>query len=119
MKHPLECNRPDSGALCSLGACECGAQASPGIVVAGIKAHGVSVALQAFVKVFIGKVLVPCQGVGICEAGVQLQRPLKELEGIFVLLQTIMQSLQDTHAWTKGGGEERAKGGDRRGDQGH
>ena len=76
--------------------------------MAGVKAHGVAVALQAFVKVFIGKVLMARQSVGICEAGVQLQRPLEELEGIFMLLQTIMQSLQDTHAsfgpWMGGGG---------------
>lgn len=60
--------------------------------MAGVKAHGMAVALKALVKVFIGKVLVASQGVGICEAGVQLQRPLKELEGILMLLQGIMQA---------------------------
>ena len=34
------------------------AQALPGIVVAGVQAHGVAVALQPFVEIFIGKVLM-------------------------------------------------------------
>ena len=60
---------------------------SPGIVVAWVQAHGVPVALQPLLKVLIGKVLVACQSVGICEGGVQLQSPLEELEGILMLLQ--------------------------------
>ena len=64
----------------------------PGIVVARVQAHGMAVALQALVKVLIGKVLVACQGVGIGEAGVQLQGPLKELQCILVLLQGFAKS---------------------------
>ena len=58
----------------------------PSVVVAGVQAHGMPVALQALVKVFIGKVLMPRQSVGVCEAGIKLQRPLEELEGILMFL---------------------------------
>ena len=60
---------------------------SPGIVVTRVKTHGVPVALQPLLKVLIGKVLMPCQGVGICEGGVQLQSPLEKFECILMLLQ--------------------------------
>ena len=58
----------------------------PCVVVSGVQAHGMPVTLQALVKVFIGKVLMPRQSVGVCEAGIKLQRPLEELEGILMFL---------------------------------
>ena len=54
--------------------------------MAGVQADGVAVALQALVEVLIGEVLVAGQGVGVGEAGLQLQGPLEELERILMLL---------------------------------
>ena len=59
---------------------------APGVVVAGVQADGVAVALQTLVEVLVGEVLVAGQGVGVGEAGLQLQGPLEELERILVLL---------------------------------
>jgi len=58
----------------------------PGIVVARVQAHGMAIALQALVKVLIGKIFM-ARRIGVCEAGIELQRSLKELESILMFLQ--------------------------------
>ena len=54
--------------------------------MARVEADGVPVAPHALVKVLVGKVLMPSQGVGIREGGVQLQGSLEQPDGRIVLL---------------------------------
>ncbi len=47
--------------FCMRGLTSCMSRSDiPGVVVAGVQAHGMPVALQTFVEVFVGKVLMPC-----------------------------------------------------------
>ena len=59
---------------------------TPGVVVARIPCDSIAVVRKSFVKVFVGKVLVPTERVCICEVGVNLQRPLEEPQSCFMLL---------------------------------
>lgn len=61
-----------------------------------VQPHGVPVAGHALLKLLQGQVLVARQGVGVRERGVQLQRPLEELQGcILVLRRSQMGDLRE------------------------
>lgn len=59
---------------------------APGVVVAGVQAHGVLVAGQPLLKVLVGHVLVSRQRVCVREGGLHLQCTLEEAQRVFMLL---------------------------------
>ena len=53
----------------------------------GVEPHGVPVAGHALLELLQSQILVARQGVGVGEGGIQLQRPLEELQGCILVLQ--------------------------------